>query len=163
MAQTDNMYLKDFKTNLAPGGISHFSVVLSKNKNYEIFSYPANEVQVSLYDKKENNPISTLQEDVNEKGIMSKKYRFTETGVYHLEIKNKTHKKINTAILLTLSQKDDPEEVIISFTAKKQRKRKKLPLQKQKNYFLLLKRCQNLDTRKGIKFSQILMITLNIR
>ncbi|MDK2978169.1 MAG: hypothetical protein PWP52_883 [Bacteroidales bacterium] len=151
MAQTDNMYLKDFKTNLAPGGISHFSVVLSKNKNYEIFSYPANEVQVSLYDKKENNPISALQEDVNEKGIISKKYRFTETGVYHLEIKNKTHKKINTAILLTLAQKDDPEEVIISFTANKTEKEKKTTTTEAEELFFVVEEMPKFRYKEGDK------------
>lgn len=126
LENTNNGYLKDFKTPLAPEGIERFSVVLSKNTNYEISSYPVNDITIQLYDKKGDILVTPLNTIINKNKIVAKQYSISETGVYHLEVKNNTNKKINTTVLLTLEDNDDKEEeVVIAFTAKKPEKEKK--------------------------------------
>ncbi len=125
LENTKNKYLKDFKTPLASEGMERFSVVLSKNDMYEISSFPVNDITFHLYDKKGNTLVSPLNTNVSKNRIVAKKYKFSESGVYHLEIKNNTDKKINTTLLLALEEKDDKEEEeVIAFTAKKQEKKK---------------------------------------
>jgi len=125
LENTNNAYLKDFKTTLASKGMDRFSVVLSKNTNYEISSYPVNDVTLQLYDKNGNTLVTPLNTMINKNKIVAKEYRISETGVYHLEVKNNTDKKINSTVLLTLEEKDDKEEeVVIAFTAKKPEKAK---------------------------------------
>lgn len=125
LENTENGYLKDFKTTLAPEGMDRFSVVLSKNTMYEISFYPVNDITLQLYVKKGNTLVTPLNTIINKNKIVTKKYRFSETGVYNLEVKNTTDKKTNTTVLLALEEKEDKEEeVVIAFTAKKPDKEK---------------------------------------
>ena len=59
---------------LAPEGIERFSVVLSKNTNYEISSYPVNDITLQLYVKKGNTLVTPLNTIINKKKIVAKQY-----------------------------------------------------------------------------------------
>lgn len=101
-------YLKDFKFELEPNSTVKYSLVLSKGTKYEFAIYQNNSDQFNFELYKENS----------EENLITEKYKFsdqiimadfssTQTGVYHIVVKNNSSEKAKSVLLLSFIEEKE--------------------------------------------------------
>lgn len=100
---SNDTYLKDFQIKLAPLNEVRQSVVLSRNTTYSISTYfnEPNQFDVKLYDDKSEKELIPKTLNINE-DVKYQLYSISNTGVYHLIVRNISTKNAETVTLLAL-------------------------------------------------------------
>lgn len=136
--ESKGTYLKDFELDLSSVETAKFSMVLSKNTKYEFsfYEHETDQLQFNFYkDGEQKQESSNYVESVNSekqsydtnphkiiklKNITQQEYIISETGIYHMFVKNNTSKSVKTVVLLSFLERTKPiKEEEITPTATK--------------------------------------------
>lgn len=155
---TKGTYLKDFKMDINPVEKSRYSIVLSKNTKYEFsyYEHEPNQIEFTLYD----NNDSIVPQKINKiKNITRKEYIISNTGIYHMFVKNNTFNTIKTVILLSFIEKIKPiieDESIIQTTNQEntQNKSKFHKDNPKEQYFFVVEEMPSFNDAKNIDKSK---------
>ncbi len=169
-------YLKDFELDINPGETAKFSMVLSKNTKYEFsyYEHETDQLQFNFYKDGEqkqesSNYVESLDSekqsyDINPhkiiklKNITQHEYIISETGIYHMFVKNNTFINVKTVVLLSFLERTIPikEEEITPTTTKNKTpdKTKHQQGDPKEQYFFVVEEMPSFNGAKNIDKSK---------
>lgn len=170
-------YLKDFAMDINPGEKASFSMVLSINTKYEFsyYEHETDQLQFNFYKDGEqkqesSNYVESLDSekqsyDINPhkiiklKNITQHEYIISETGIYHMFVKNLTSENLKTVVLLSFIERIKPiieDETIIQTTSQEntQNKSKLHKDNPKEQYFFVVEEMPSFNGAKNIDKSK---------
>lgn len=187
--ESKGTYLKDFELDINPVETAKFSMVLSKNTKYEFsfYEHETDQLQFNFYKDGEQNQESTMHAnslavknakiedpldskkqsyDMNPykiiklKNITQHEYIISETGIYHMFVRNNTFIPIKTVVLLSFLERNvstEEEEIIpINKQEETQNQNNQQLTKNEEQYFFVVEEMPKFNGQNADKFSEFL-------
>lgn len=174
--ESKGTYLKDFELDINPVETAKFSMVLSKNTKYEFsfYEHETDQLQFNFYKNGEqkqesSNYVKSLDSEkqsydmnphkiIKLKNITQHEYIISETGIYHMFVKNNTFISVKTIVLLSFLERTKPikEEEITPITTKNETldKTKHQQDDSGEQYFFVVEEMPSFNGAKNIEKSK---------